>query len=257
MNDNMNLESSNVSSVDRPSFYWNKKYLDKVNGIVEKNINNNNSEKMSIYKKFPKFFKISFWHFMPFFIGYFLSMVSLFGAYGRIKTSSIFNKGLYKYFYRRYAIMLTIYFIFGPLLLIGLIIFYPVLGGLSFNSLTTGWQELFAGNFDSFVTTVIVPTFNTNAWWIGILVIGLISCINVSTIISYFIINKHNDLTITLFTLEDNLKMKISRFVSPKGKKVVKKIVTTEMPNIEVINENASTINVVTEVSTTDTQVTA
>lgn len=238
MNDNMSLESSNSSSVDRPSFYWNKKYLNKVNGIVEHNIDKNNSEKLSIYKKFPKFYKISFWHFMPFFIGYFLSIVGLFGAYGRIKSSSIFNKELYKYFFSRYVVMLTIYFIFGPILLIALLLFFPVLGGMHFNTLFTGWQQLFNGNFDNFVSIVIVPTFNTNIWWIGIIVIGLISCLNFSTIICYFVINKQNDRTITLYTLEDNLKMKISRFVSPKKKKMIKKVVTVQLP-VNEVNTNA------------------
>ncbi len=244
MKDNMSVESNSVSSVDRPSFYWNKKYLDKVNGIVEQNIDNNNSEKISIYKKFPKFFKISFWHFIPFFIGYFLSMSSLFASYGRIKSSSIFNKQLYKYFFGRYISLILIYFVFGPVLLIVLILFYPVLGGLNFNTLVSGWQQLFSGNFDGFVTTVIVPTFNSNAWWIGLLVIGLISSINISVIISYFVINKQNDLTITLFTLEDNLKMKISRFVSPKKKKMIKKFITVEVQSDQQISENNSTTTV-------------
>lgn len=231
MSNNTSLDKSSPNFVDRPSFHWRKKYLDKVNQIVEKNIETNNSTKVSIYDKFPKLYKMSWFHYLPLFIGYVISLVDIFSAFGRIKASAVFDKGLLKYYMTRYYILSTIAFIFGPLLLLVLIAIFPLLGGLPFNSFATGWSALFGGDFDGFVANVIQPTFNSNAWWIGILAIFLISMVNITTIAAHFIINKKNDQMIILYTLEDNLKMKISRFANSKGKKILrKKVIEIEVP---------------------------
>lgn len=246
MENNNNLEKIGVSSVDRPSFHWHKKYLDKVNRIVETNINNNASTNFTIYKKFPKIFKFSWLYFLPFFIGYLISVFSIFVSYGRIKSSTVFNKEMYKYFWKKAAIISFIYFIFGPLLILTLFIFFPLLGGISFNVFQTAWSNLIASfsqqglneGFHQFIAQLVVPTFNSNAWWISFIAIGAISMLNISAIIGYFIINKINDKTITLYVLEDSLKMKISRFTNSKTKKILrKKIVNVEIPNSQIAGD--------------------
>lgn len=246
MENNNNLEKIGVSSVDRPSFHWHKKYLDKVNKIVENNINNNASSDFTIYKKFPKIFQFSWLYFLPFFIGYLISVFSIFASYGRIKSSSVFDKEMYKYFWKKAALIAFIYFVFGPLLMLTLFIFFPLLGGISFNVFQNSWSNLFFGisqsglnaSFHKFITDLVVPTFNSNAWWIAIIVIGAISMINISVVIGYFIINKVNDKIITLYVLEDTLKMKISRFTNSKSKKILrKKIVNVEIPTSQITGD--------------------
>lgn len=253
MENNNNLEKIGVSSVDRPSFHWHKKYLDKVNKIVENNINNNASSDLSIYKRFPKIFKFSWLYFLPFFIGYLISVFSIFVAYGRIKASSVFDKEMYKYFWKKAALISFIYFLFGPLLMLTLLIFFPLLGGISFNIFQMAWSNLFNGfsqsglnvAFHEFIKQLIVPTFNSNAWWIAIIVIGVISMLNISVIIGYFVINKVNDKMITLYVLEDTLKMKISRFTNSKSKKILrKKIVNVEIPTSQITGDTIVVPNV-------------
>lgn len=212
------MESSSLNTVDRPSLYWYKKYLYKVTKNAEKNIDRSN--RWIIYKKFAKPLNGSFWYFMPFFIGYFLSLFQTFKVYGSLKSASIFNKRLYHYFWRKSFFVYLFYFLFGPILLFVLLFFFPLYSGIDVQLFFDSWSKIFKTIFtDNFVTSlnffvenVVFPVFNSYQWIFGIFVFGFSSCINLGFLFALIVFNVVNDKMITLYTLEDNLKMKISRF---------------------------------------------
>ncbi|WPL37054.1 hypothetical protein [Malacoplasma iowae] len=210
--------SQEVKNVDRPSLHWDKKYLNKVEAISSKNIEFNSNPNKKIYSKFNGFFQLKFSYFLPIF-GYFYSLVGIFCCYGRIKSSSIFNLDLYKYFKRKIIIIWFIYFLFGPILFLVISFFSPLFAGtITLTQLLNAWAGIFtmADGIKNFGTTIIVPYFNSNIWWIALLVQCGASMINVSVIFSSWIINVVNDNVLKIYLAEDNFKMKISRFVREK-----------------------------------------
>ncbi len=210
--------SQEVKNVDRPSLHWDRKYLNKVEAISSKNIEFNSNPNKKIYVKFIGFFQLKWTYFLPIF-GYFYSLVGIFCCYGRIKSSSIFNIDLYKYFRRKIIVIWVIYFIFGPLLFIAISFFSPLFGGIiTFNQLLTSWSTLFNSptGVMEFGNTIVTPYFNSNTWWITLLVHCGASMFNVSVVLSALILNVVNDNVLKIYFAEDNFKMKISRFVRQK-----------------------------------------
>ena len=132
---------------------------------------------------------------------------------------SIFNIDLYKYFRRKIIIIWVIYFIFGPLLFITISFFSPLFGGvITFNQILTSWSALFSSptGVMEFGNTIVTPYFNSNTWWITLLVHCGVSMFNISVVLSALILNVVNDNVLKIYFAEDNFKMKISRFVRQK-----------------------------------------
>lgn len=210
--------SQEVKNVDRPSLHWDKKYLNKVEAISSKNIEFNSNPNKKIYVKFIGFFQLKWSYFLPIF-GYFQSLVAIFCCYGRIKSSSIFNLELYKYFRRKSIFIWLIYFIFGPLLFLIISFFSPLFGGvITMEQLLSSWSQIFTSSMgvQNFGSSILVPYFNSNTWWITLLVHCGVSIFNISALLSALIINVVNDNVLKIYFAEDNFKMKISRFVRQK-----------------------------------------
>lgn len=203
------------NSMDKPSLHWSKSYFSKVSKMVDKNSKYNFSTRINAYKKVPSFYEISWKDFLPCFIGWCHSLFTLAYTYGLIRSTTIFNKDLYKKFRKKVIFSLLAHYIFGPMLIFCIFFFCPMIS-VSPSSYFSSWSELTKLPLNEwsnlFAKNVIEPVFNGNAWWIALLIFCFLSCLNVSTFITNMIFNKKNDSYMRLIFLEDNLKMKLTSF---------------------------------------------
>ncbi|RXY96212.1 hypothetical protein D8X55_04425 [Malacoplasma penetrans] len=216
-----------VSSMDKPSLHWSNKYYSKVNKIISKNDEFNFSGKTIIFKKVPTYYKISILDFLPVFIGWFHSLFTTCRAYGMIRSSSVFHTPLYKYFKRRFLTSMFVHFITGPLLFFIILFFAPVIS-IPWSEYISSWSRA-AGSFFSaggqeagmtiFAQEIVVKFFSTSAWWVTLVIALCFNSLNVSTFVSSWCMNIHNNKWMKLIILENELKMKLSNFEKQrKGK---------------------------------------
>ena len=225
---NLNITKSEKDLISNaPSHYWPKSYKRSVQRKVKKNQKFNSVSK-PIYKKFTKIYYSSFWEFMPLFIGWLISFVRINLTYGRIRSTSCFNKKVYKNFKKKIIFCNFIHIIFGPVIFILILCFQPLFVIDSKNFLES-WNNLFLtifmpGDFASnvnngleqFMIDIVVPTYNSNAWFYGLILIALVPIFNFSQIFSSLILNWHSKNYIKTLVTEDSLKIKISRLRKSK-----------------------------------------
>lgn len=226
----MNLEKtkSDLTQIqDAPSQYWPKSYKKSVEKSVKKN-KKFNSVNRPIYKKFTKMYYASFWEYMPFFIGWLVSLVRSNLAYGRIRSTTCFNKQIYRKFRKRIVLCNLLHIIFGPCLFIIILCFQPLFT-LNLQTFSNGWNNFFStafgpGDFgtnlsnasNQFSIDIIQPTYNTTAWLYGLILIAAIPIVNFSQIFSEIILNFQTKNYIQTLITEDSLKIKISRLRKSK-----------------------------------------
>lgn len=228
MNLNSNKNTNNQIS-NAPSQYWPESYKKSVEKKVKKN-QKYNSANIPVYKKFPKMYLTSFCEYLPFFIGWLISLVRSNLAYGRMRSTTCFNKEIYKKFRKRIFLCNILHIIFGPCLFL-VIIFIQPLFTVSLNSYNAAWNNFFTvafgpgdfgtnfGNaFNQFSIDLIVPTYNSAAWLYGLILLAAIPIVNFSQIFSSIILNFQTKNYIQTLVTEDSLKIKISRLRKNKIK---------------------------------------
>lgn len=205
------LDTKNLN-LDKPSLNWSKFTHKKILKQIIKN-DNFNSSNTHPYKKVPNYYSISWFHFLPLFLGWFASIFSLGLTWGFFKSSAIFNKKLYRHFLLRYLICLLFHFVFGPLLFF-LILFLSPLFNVDKNLFFKIWHSFSFYNLDEWIKifseNIIQPFFNQNGWYLCLIILFFIPIFNFLTIINYFILNKKNDFYMQMIFLEDDLKIKLS-----------------------------------------------
>lgn len=217
------METSKVS-IDKPSLHWSDSYYSKVNKIISKNNKYNFSGKANVFHKVPTYYKISWLDFLPFFIGWFYSLFKVCKTYGMIRSSSSFYKPLYNYFRNWFWAAIVSFIITGPILFIVILVLAPTISipiseyfgywGSAFKTFISSGQQ--SEGIKLFAENIVNKFFTTDAWWITILLLGFVPCINISTFISYLCFNKHNTSWVQLIILENELKMKLSNFEKKK-----------------------------------------
>ena len=216
------------ANVDKPSLHWPEEYHYKVDKIIAKNKQLNSSDSVSVYNKVPCFFDIDWKDFLPFFIGWFHSLFAASKTYGIIRSTTIFNKELYRYFRMRMFFATLIHYIFGPVLIFVILFFCPMIGFASTNEFLDSWRKIIESFFSSggqetavklFSETILRKFLTTDAWWITLLVFALAPCINISSLFSFYVLNPENDQWMKLIILENEMKMKLSNFEKKKGSK--------------------------------------
>lgn len=210
------MNNINTSAInDKPSLHWSQDVMKKVNKQIQRNAKFNFSPNATVYKKVPSFYEIEWKDFLPLFLGWCHSLFMLSYTYGLIRSTTIFNKQLYKLFRNKLLLACLIHFIFGPILIFFLIFFTPLmaiessqyyhiwgqLGKIPLNEWTIMYSE-----------QVFLPYFNSNAWYICLSIFIFLPCLNVSTLLTSLIFNVKNDNYLKLFFLEDELKMKLTNF---------------------------------------------
>lgn len=224
---NLNSNKSINQTSDAPSQYWPKSYKKSVERKVKKNQKYNSTNK-PVYKKFFKMYWASFWEYMPFFIGWLVSLVRCNFAYGRIRSTTCFNKEIYKKFKKRIFYCNLLHVIFGPCLFL-IIIFFQPLFTISIDSYNAAWNNFFSvgfgpgdfgtnfGNaFNQISIDLIIPTYNSSAWLYGLILLAAVPIVNFSQIFSEIILNFQTKNFIQTLVTEDSLKIKISRLRKSK-----------------------------------------
>lgn len=208
----MNL---NNVTVDKPSLHWSKKNHKKISKIINENSKYNFNLKKSIFKKLPPIFEVTWQDFLPIYIGWWHSLFSVCKSYGIIRSSSIFNKKLYKIFKLKQIFSVWIHIIFGPILLFLVIFLSPLLAVSAdtyFNFLKEFNFNNFGDWFNQWLVIIVEPFFNSDAWWTLLLIIIFGSSFNISSLITYYIYYNKNDDYIRLIFLDNELKMKLTNF---------------------------------------------
>lgn len=226
----MNLNKTRIEKnliSDAPSHYWPKSYKRSVQKKIKKNEIFNSASK-PVYKKFTKIYYRSFWEFMPLFIGWLVSFVRINLVYGRVRSTSCFNKVVYKNFKKKIIFCNLIHIIFGPFVFTIILCFQPLFA-VDLKVFSESWSNLFlttfaSGNFDNnvsngleqFVSNIVIPTYNSNAWLYGLILIAAVPIFNFSQIFSSWILNYRSKNYIQTLVTEDSLKIKISRLRKSK-----------------------------------------
>lgn len=204
---------------DKPSNHWAPRYKNKALSLVGKHSKFNFSKKRKIYQKLFNYMDLSWKDFLPFFIGWMHSLYSLSVAYGTIRSSSIFNKKLYRYFRNKFAWSLLIHVINGPVLCF-LIIFFSPLINIKASDFFDAWSGIgklpIYEALNNIINVIVIPYFSSSSWWITFLLLSFLSILNFSAIASFVLINWKQDKYIKLILLEDDLKMKLSNFIKQK-----------------------------------------
>lgn len=207
--------NNKTNSMDKPSLHWSQNYMKKVWKIVNKNSKYNFSKKSSPYNNVPTLYEIEWLDFLPFFIGWAHSLFNASYVYGLIRSSSIFNTELYKYFRKKIFISIAIHFIFGPVLIFFLLFFSPLMD-VTWETFSSTWSNFSNISFQDFVTNyvsnIIKPYFNGNGWWISLLIFAFGSCLNFSTLFTYSLLIDKNDDYMRLIFLQSDLEMKLTSF---------------------------------------------
>lgn len=213
------------TSVDKPSLHWSDKYYLKVSKMIDKNDKFNFSGKNSVFKNIPTYYFVNWKDFLPIFIGWFHSLFSTCRTYGIIRSSSVFYTPLYKYFRSRLLISMVAHFFTGPFLLICILFFGPIIF-IPYNEYYASWGKAVstfvsstggpASGMKVFADEIVVKFFNTNAWWMTLILLIVVPSFNISTFISVACFNKHNNKWIKLVILENEMKMKLSNFERKK-----------------------------------------
>lgn len=217
-----------VINVDKPSLHWPEEYHYKVDKVIAKNQRLNSSDEVSVYNKVPYFFDVSWIDFLPFFIGWFHSLLSSSKTYGIIRSTTIFNEGLYWYFKERIVWSTLIHYLFGPIAIFVILFFCPIVGYQDHNVFFENWKSVFDNFFTAggqeqatkiFAEKILANFFQTDAWWVTLIFFAIAPCFNISTLFSYYFLNPENDQWMKLIILENEMKMKLSNFEKKKGSK--------------------------------------
>lgn len=212
-----------------------KKYSKKVKKQIEKNEKFNNSNK-SIYKKYLSPFTLKWYFFIPFFIGYFISLFQVWSVCGKLKATAIFNKHLNSYFLWKRIGIRFFYFVYGPLLSLIILFTAPLICGVTLSNYVQCWRYFLNIDFNqessiSLFVFLMKDALQNKGWINLVIVIFVHSFINIPVLLSWCVLHKVNDKVIRLYLLEDNLKLKITRLVVAKSSSVNRKTVDKTATN--------------------------
>ena len=209
-------EINNVN--DKPSLHWSTSIHKDVERAVTRNNIYNLAGKRKAYDKVPYFYHIKLRFFLPLFIGWFCSLLNISKCYGLIRSTTIFNKKLYKYFKRRFRFAIFIHYLFGPILFFLIFLLFPLLNN---PNIFDYWKQIILEFFsyqmqqqalNDFTNLILNPFFNSDTWWITLVALAAIPCLNLSALFSLKLMNPKNDKWMQLMVLDNELKMKLSNF---------------------------------------------
>lgn len=144
-------------------------------------------------KNCHNFYKISFWDFLPLFLGQLYSIVRLFIAYGDAKKTINFNKKLMTDIKANFIVGLVYGFFLWPIVLICLFVFFPFMV-LNNSDVTYGWialQQNGLGGMGEYFNRAVIPLFNSTNLAYTIIFLVLIGMFNTETFV-YFLLLKFN-----------------------------------------------------------------
>lgn len=213
------MNNLNNSVTDKPSLHWNKSYYNKVIKLTNKNSKINFSPSATVYDKMPSFYEISWLDFLPSFIGWCHALFNLAYTYGMIKSTTIFNKELYKRYKNKLMFCILGHFITCPVLILMVLLFTPLIDvkpDIYFSTMNNLFASLSDVTIAAWSENIVKPFFNGMGWWVALLMLTFIPCLNISTFINYLLIGIVDDKFMKVIFLENELKMKISNFQKPK-----------------------------------------
>lgn len=200
--------------------------------------------------KFTTFYIVSLLDFLPFFIGHFYSLVRLFVAYGDAKRTINFNKKMMWDFKNNLFISLIFSFIFWPILIITIFIFYPYIV-YDASEVTYGWQGLFdqlaingvnglGEGLKIYIDRAVMPLLEPKYFPSTLFVWVIISMFNIQTFLFYFLYKFDRK---TLFEIQKNLvREQISKFEIIKKEHIKEK--NNKMKNIiNIVSSDTNNTN--------------
>lgn len=200
--------------------------------------------------KFTTFYIVSLLDFLPFFIGHFYSLVRLFVAYGDAKRTINFNKKMMWDFKNNLFISLIFSFIFWPILIITIFIFYPYIV-YDASEVTYGWQGLFdqlaingvnglGEGLKIYIDRAVMPLLEPKYFPSTLFVWVIISMFNIQTFLFYFLYKFDRK---TLFEIQKNsVREQISKFEIIKKEHIKEK--NNKMKNIiNIVSSDTNNTN--------------
>ena len=200
--------------------------------------------------KFTTFYIVSLLDFLPFFIGHFYSLVRLFVAYGDAKRTINFNKKMMWDFKNNLFISLIFSFIFWPILIITIFIFYPYIV-YDASEVTYGWQGLFdqlaingvnglGEGLKIYIDRAVMPLLEPKYFPSTLFVWVVISMFNIQTFLFYFLYKFNRK---TLFEIQKNsVREQISKFEIIKKEHIKEK--NNKMKNIiNIVSSDTNNTN--------------
>lgn len=200
--------------------------------------------------KFTTFYIVSLLDFLPFFIGHFYSLVRLFVAYGDAKRTINFNKKMMWDFKNNLFISLIFSFIFWPILIITIFIFYPYIV-YDASEVTYGWQGLFdqlaingvnglGEGLKIYIDRAVMPLLEPKYFPSTLFVWVIISMFNIQTFLFYFLYKFDRKI---LFEIQKNsVREQISKFEIIKKEHIKEK--NNKMKNIiNIVSSDTNNTN--------------